>query len=130
MPLVDVSLDMGALTFASGSHADGFLGHIAISDDSQATYDKLVADKGFSQAVSPMKAGDATFHTGWTLHWAPDNQTDQLREVMTIIYYADGTRILPVIDNANRQNDLEGWLPGVRPGELAVSDLNPLVYQR
>ena len=74
-----------------------------------------------------MAAGDASFHYGWTLHGAPGNATDRLREAMTIIYYADGTRVGPV-DNANRRDDLDRWLPGLRPGELAASELNPVLF--
>jgi hypothetical protein len=49
---------------------------------------------------------------------------------MTIIYYADGTRIMANPDNENRRLDLKTWHPGVKPGQPAVSDLNPLVYRR
>ena len=37
-----------------------------------------------------MKAGDATFHSGLTLHRAPGNPTDRVRAVMTVIYIAEG----------------------------------------
>ena len=73
-----------------------------------------------------MSAGDATFHSGWTLHGAPGNGSDRMREVMTIIYFPDGTRVAET-DNANRVADLEAWLPGLQPGDLAASELNPLV---
>ena len=76
-----------------------------------------------------MRAGDATFHSGWTLHMAPPNQTAATREVMTVIYFADGTIVGPA-DNANRVADLETWLPGLRPGEPAASPLNPVLYTR
>ena len=129
MPLVDVPIETGALTFASGSHQEGFMGHLAISDESQETWDKLVKERGYPVVNSAMKAGDATFHTGWTLHTAPGNSGAHIREVMTIIYYADGALALEP-DNENRANDLAGWLPGVKPGELAASEINPLVYKR
>ncbi len=74
-----------------------------------------------------MAGGDATFHSGWTLHSAPVNQTKVTREVMTIIYMADGCHAMQP-DNKNRENDLASWLPGIKPGELAASPLNPLVY--
>ena len=129
MPLVDVSIDMGALTFASGSQQDGFIGQLEISDKSDEVFAEYVAKKGYSVHNEVMRAGDATFHAGWTLHCAPGNASDTMREVMTIIYFADGIRILTP-DNPNRQNDLEGWLPGLKPGDLAASELNPLVYHR
>lgn len=130
MPLVDVSRDMGALTFASGSHKAGYLGHIKISDESQTYFEDLVREKGYSIFQEPMQAGDATFHAGWTLHSAPGNSSDTDREVMTVIYYADGTYIMNPPDNPSRWNDLKHCHPGVQPGELAVSELNPLLYQK
>ena len=76
-----------------------------------------------------MTAGDATFHAGWTLHRAPGNSTDVMREVMTIIFFADGVRIGEP-QNPQQANDLKGWLPGLAPGDLAASELNPLVYHK
>jgi ectoine hydroxylase-related dioxygenase (phytanoyl-CoA dioxygenase family) len=129
MPLVDISEVMGALTFASGSWREGFLGHLKISDESEATFDDLVRERGFGLARSAMSAGDATFHSGWTLHNAPGNPTETMREVITIIYFADGARITEP-DNPNRTRDMARWLPGLKPGDLAASELNPLVYSR
>lgn len=128
MPLVDAGEDMGTMTFASGSHHAGFLGHLEISDRSEAAFREEIERRGYALApAGPMAAGDATFHTGWTLHGAPGNTTDRAREVMTIIYYEDGARLLEP-DNRNRANDLATWFPGQSPGELAASPLNPIVY--
>lgn len=80
-------------------------------------------------AAQLMQAGDATFHAGWTLHSAPGNSSDTDREVMTVIYYANGTYIMNPPDNPSRWNDLKHCHPGVQPGEPAVSELNPLLYQ-
>jgi ectoine hydroxylase-related dioxygenase (phytanoyl-CoA dioxygenase family) len=76
-----------------------------------------------------MAAGDATFHYGWTLHGAPGNSSNRNREVMTIIWYPDGTRVGP-LDNANRLRDRNRWMPELNPGDLAASELNPLVFKR
>ena len=46
---------------------------------------------------------------------------------MTIIYFADGTKVAPA-DNANRIADLEAWLPGCEVGGPAAGPLNPLIY--
>lgn len=130
MPLVDVSEEMGTMNFADGSHRLGFLGHMEISDESEAAFQRFVEERGFSLSrCGAMAAGDASFHSGWTLHSAPGNRTDRTREVMTIIYYPDGTWITAP-DNPHRQADLDTWLPGGRPGDLAASDLNPLLYSR
>jgi ectoine hydroxylase-related dioxygenase (phytanoyl-CoA dioxygenase family) len=130
MPLVDVSPAMGTMRFASGSHLDGYLGDMPISDDSEQRFEKYIQSRGYKiiHGVT-MEAGDATFHYGWTLHGAPANATDRTREVMTVIWYADGARVTEP-DNFNRQRDLERWLPGLKPGDLAISELNPLVFRR
>jgi ectoine hydroxylase-related dioxygenase (phytanoyl-CoA dioxygenase family) len=73
-----------------------------------------------------MKAGDATFHYGYTLHKAPGNQSDKMREVMTIIYFADGAKITKPVNDA-QEKDRQVWLEGLPPGALAASQLNPVV---
>lgn len=128
MPLVHATAEMGTMTFATGSHRTGFLGHLEISDHSEEFFEAFVKERGFRLTPSgEMAAGDAAFHSGWTLHSAPGNATDKTREAMTIIYFADGTRLLEP-DNKNRWDDLERWHPGQKPGEAAASRLNPVLY--
>ena len=128
MPLMDVIPDMGTLVFASGSQVDGHLGNIPITEDSEEVFNQYAAGRGYRIIPGkPMAGGDATFHSGWTLHSAPANRSNVIREVMTIIYMADGS-IATKPDNSNREADLAAWLPGIKPGELAASSLNPLVY--
>ena len=128
MPLVEVPLKMGTMKFASGSQVAGYLGDLPISDESDAQLEALVSERGFAvENYGAMNAGDATFHSGWVLHGAPPNETDDMRQVITIIYYPDGTRVLEP-DNENRQCDLDTWIPGGVPGEPAASELNPIVY--
>lgn len=130
MPLVDVPAEVGSMTFGSGSNKLGYLGDMPISDDSEQQIAQIIKERGMkTQNYGALKAGDATFHSGWTLHGAPGNPTPNVREIMTIIYYADGTRVGHV-DNENRRGDLGGWLPGLKTGDLAASELNPLLYSR
>ena len=130
MPLVDASEEMGTLIFASGSQREGYLGDLPISDASHEVFDAFVREHGYARVQTPaMSAGDATFHGGWTLHSAPPNGTGRSREVMTVIYYADGARIREP-RNKNQVADLERWFPGQKPGEIAASELNPLLFRR
>ncbi|EWT02227.1 phytanoyl-CoA dioxygenase [Intrasporangium oryzae NRRL B-24470] len=125
MPLVDITPAHGGLAFARGSHVDGPLSDIGISDASEEHFDRLVADRGLhvDEPVA-MRAGDASFHSGWTVHRALGNTASRMREVMTVIWFADG---LSVLEPANRAqaNDLASWLPGLAPGDLAASPANP-----
>lgn len=128
MPLIDITEDLGMLTFASESHKSGFVENIAISDESEALLEKHIRDKGFkiSRAKS-MHAGDATWHYGWTLHNAPGNKSkDITREVITIIFFADGASVTEP-QNKHQEADRQRWLSGLTPGSLAASKLNPLV---
>lgn len=128
IPLVEVVPEMGPMRFASGSHRLGSLGDFPIGDESQREFDRLVAEKGLPvHADGAFAVGDASFHSGWTLHSAPGNETDTMREVMTVIYFADGTCVGP-LDHPNRQFDRDVWLPGCDPGEPAASHLNPLLF--
>lgn len=130
MPLVDVTPEMGTMHFASGSHCNGYLGDLPISDESETKFEQFIKDHGYARvAGAAMAAGDATFHFGWTLHGAPGNSSTRTREVMTIIWYPDGTLVGP-LDNANRQRDRDRWLPGLQPGDQAATALNPIVYRR
>jgi ectoine hydroxylase-related dioxygenase (phytanoyl-CoA dioxygenase family) len=125
MPLVDVAAQVGSMTFGSGSHRLGFLGHHAISDESDVAFRSMVDARGIALAThGALTAGDATFHSGWTLHGAPANPTPMMRSVMTVIYFADGARVSEPMNDAQR-HDLAAWLPGLHPGDLAASPINP-----
>jgi ectoine hydroxylase-related dioxygenase (phytanoyl-CoA dioxygenase family) len=127
MPLIDINSDMGIMKFASGTHTLGSVTSKEISDDSEGFFDDFVRDNKYKvQGATAMSAGDATFHAGWTLHNAPGNKSPKMREVMTIIYFADKTRVLKP-DHDHRKKDHEVWLMSVPPGQLAESELNPLI---
>ena len=76
-----------------------------------------------------MRAGDAVFYSGDILHSTTANLSPDRREVLTVIYYADGTRIMKV-NSENRMVDLGEFLPGMLPGDLAASPLNPMLFSQ
>jgi ectoine hydroxylase-related dioxygenase (phytanoyl-CoA dioxygenase family) len=128
MPLVDVPPEVGTMVFASGSHRLGNLSGPVISDDSEAMFAAAVRERGLTEDThGQLAAGDATFHAGWILHRAPANPTPADRPVMTVIYFADGARVSEPADEVQR---IDGalWLKGLKPGDLAASDRNPLLW--
>jgi ectoine hydroxylase-related dioxygenase (phytanoyl-CoA dioxygenase family) len=127
MPLVDVPKTMGTMTFASRSHSQGFAGMLPISDAADSMLANLIKEKKYETASYDLNAGDATFHSGLTIHSAHENSSDKRREVMTIIYYEDGAKILEP-DSEFRRMDMNAFHPGQSPGEVAASPLNPLLY--
>ena len=126
MPLVDITEEMGMLTFASGTqHVK--LPPMPISDKSEETIASFVRDQGFPiKAQKTMQAGDATFHMGWTLHAAPGNHSETMREVMTIIFM-DADIEVAEPQNENQEADRKRWLASKPAGTRADSWLNPII---
>ena len=127
MPLVNINVDMGMLTFATGSQKKGSVFNTEISDESEAEFDKYVRENNYEiSRAKTMKAGDATWHYGFTIHNAPGNKSNIMREVFTIIYLAGDAKITQP-KNSWQENDLNTWLMNKPVGTPADSELNPLV---
>ena len=127
IPLVEVSDDMGPLTFASGSHRMVEGRELEISDESEARCDRALAEGGYTRSREPFELGDVSFHLGWTYHSAPPNLGTEERKVMTVIYM-DGAMRVAEPSNDHQRDDLRKWLPGLAAGDLAASDANPLLW--
>ena len=129
MPLVDCSRQMGTIRFVRGSHRYGDLAGRDISDESAHHFDEFIARERLDICqTEALAAGDCTFHLGWTVHGAPANHSDAMREAMIVTFYPDGTRV-DTLSNPSRVNDARVYLGGRKPGELADSELNTVVYR-
>ena len=125
MPLVDCSLDMGPLRFVAGSHKYGNLEGMSISEESKHFFDEFAEREGLEVVQVPgLKAGDCSIHLGWTVHGAPANRSDKVREAMTANYFPDGSRITDM----SRSPDGLRFVGGKLPGQLADGVMNPIVY--
>jgi ectoine hydroxylase-related dioxygenase (phytanoyl-CoA dioxygenase family) len=128
LALSDIPQEMGAMVFATGTHHGGLFPEFRFTLNTQEIFDRVIRDHKVPTTIYNLKAGDATFHSGDLLHSALENRTTKRREVVTITYYADGTRVLEP-DHEHRRLDMEEFLPGLKPGEIAASHLNPLLYE-
>jgi ectoine hydroxylase-related dioxygenase (phytanoyl-CoA dioxygenase family) len=128
LALVDIPPEMGSMSFATGSHRNAAIPQIPISDRSQEFFERLIHEGRTPTPHYALNAGDATFHSGDILHCAHGNSGSRRREVLTVIYYADGTRIMEP-DHEHRRVDLEVFHPGCKPGDLAASELNPIIFE-
>ena len=129
MPLVDCSREMGSIRFVRGSHRYGDLGGQQISDESAQHFDQFIARERLEiHQTAELAAGDCTFHLGWTVHGAPANHSAAMREAMIVTFFPDGTRV-DTLSNPSRVNDARVFLGGRKPGELADSELNTVVYR-
>ena len=127
IPLQETPLPMGPLEFYKGSHRTSIGRDLPISDESEARICAEMQAQGFEIDRAAYALGDVSFHAGWTFHRAGANQTDQPRAVMTMIYMDADIRVADPV-NAMQQSDLAQWLPGLQPGQIAASPINPVLY--
>lgn len=129
MPLVDIDDRVGSMHFADGSHRIGHVSGESIGDESDREVSRVIADRDLVVSThGPMRAGDATFHSGWTLHSAGPNPTDAMRSVMTVIYVADGMVVADPV-NPFQEFDRQVWLADRAPGRAVESELNPVIWR-
>lgn len=128
IPLQDVPLEMGPLAFFRGSHREAFGRDLGISDESEAAIGAAMQARGFAIDDQPFALGDVSFHGGWTFHRAGANRSERPRSVMTVIYMDAAMRVAEPA-NPMQHGDLARWLPGLAPGELAASALNPVLFE-
>jgi ectoine hydroxylase-related dioxygenase (phytanoyl-CoA dioxygenase family) len=128
LALTDISQEMGAMVFATGSHHGGLFPEVSFALNNQEIFGRVIKDHKIPTTSYNLRAGDATFHSGDLLHSARDNSSTRRREVLAITYYADGTRIMES-NHEHRKIDMREFLPGLMPGDIAASELNPLLYE-
>ncbi|HEX7829658.1 MAG TPA: phytanoyl-CoA dioxygenase family protein [Thermoanaerobaculia bacterium] len=130
IPLMDIAPEHAPMSYMTGSHRAGPLGFSMPSAEGMASFEARMRDKGFEVAThARFSAGDVAAHDGWTLHSAPTNTSHERREVLIILYFADGARVksAPVAPGVPGLDEL---LPGAQPGDVAASELTPLVFDR
>lgn len=127
IPLQAVPPEMGPLAFSIGSHRHDFGRELEISDESERTIAQALTLRDLPVDEGAFALGEISFHAGWTFHRAGPNRSTAMREVMTIIYFADGMRLAEP-RNRNQRNDWETWMPGARVGEPIATELNPLLW--
>ncbi|MEM8872649.1 MAG: phytanoyl-CoA dioxygenase family protein [Planctomycetota bacterium] len=127
IPLQATPIDMGPLEFGKGSHLKNIGRDLEIGEDSERRIRDAIKEHGVVSSFEPYDLGEVSFHYGWTLHRAGGNTTDQPRKVHTIIYMdRDMTLLDPKTEN--RKRDAASWCPGVQPGEIVDSPLNPVIF--
>jgi len=129
IPLQDVPLEMGPLSFSAGSHRIDLGRELDISEESEARIHRHPRWRELPVDEEAVSAGDVTFHQGWTFHGAKPNDTDRPRLVFTIIYLADGVTLAEPA-TAGQKLDRKIWLPDSTVGAPVDSWLNPLVWSR
>lgn len=116
--LTEVTPEMGAMRFLSGSHREGWLG----SEPERNLFDHYPRLLDLYQFSAPFHylPGDATVHHGCMIHGAPPNATDRPRLAYIVGYAPADTRF--VVDS-------EGKVTGGGKGlVLPDEERYPIVY--
>lgn len=131
IPLTGMTSEMAPMSYFDGSHKAGFLGLCPPDDASMSKFAHKVAQSGYNVSnYGAFAPGDLAAHAGQTMHGSGKNRSDRMREVIIIIYFADGARITDGSQMPKGGPPLEVLLPGARPGELADGPGTPLVFSR
>ena len=126
VPLQATPLEMGPLAFAAGSQRMSFGRDLEISDESERSLRKALESGRFKEVNEPFELGEVSFHSGWTFQHTGANTSDSPRAVMTVIYMEDGIRLIEP-ERKWHYADWEAFMPGVQPGEIVDSPLNPVL---
>lgn len=131
MPMSAIPGRMGPLSFARGRRVCEEVADLGF-DKISTSYDESVAQRFVERQVDveagPFAVGDVSFHSALCFHTAGPNLTTQPRRALATTYFADGAHVVKsptLISGAWRD-----FLPGVQPGGLAASELNPIVGLR
>jgi hypothetical protein len=117
VPLAEVAADMSLMVFASGSHREGQV-------------DPADAIKRFPLVRQPaLKLGDVSVHFGWTVHTALPNASRRAREVVAIVYFAEGARFAPE-GRSPATERLNGYLRNAQHGDVVAGPTHPIAYSR
>jgi ectoine hydroxylase-related dioxygenase (phytanoyl-CoA dioxygenase family) len=127
IPLSDVPVAKGPLSFYAGSHREAFGRDLGISDESEQQLSAWLGARRFALVEEPFRFGDVSFHLGWTFHRAGPNRSTEPRSVMTVIYMDEAMR-LAAPANGMQANDRAMWCPGAVVGESIATPKNPVIY--
>lgn len=131
MPMSAIPGRMGPLSFARGREVLGEVADLEF-DKVGTSYDEAVtqrfAERDVAVESGPFAVGDVSFHSALCFHTAGPNLTTQPRRALATTYFADGARVVesPTLISGTWRE----FLPGVEPGGLAASELNPVVGRR
>jgi hypothetical protein len=133
IPAQSIAPCMGPLTFAGPIDAHRHVEHIEF-DKFGTSYDRRV-DEAFRCDPDRIRIedggfamGEVSFHHNLCFHSAGPNRTRFSRMALANTYFVDGAR---VVDHPTMvSGDWQKFLPGVEPGALADSRLNPICWSK
>lgn len=119
LALVDVPVEKGCLYFYPQTNDPNLKEYVDIFKNPHQP--DFLKDK--ERVFVPLKAGDATFHSGLTFHGAGENKTNQMREAMTVIYIKDGV----TFDFSDERNRTHTSCIGLNEGDIINTKYTPIL---
>lgn len=119
LALTDVPVEKGCLYFYPQTNKNELKEYVDIFRNPHQP-EKL---KEIERIFIPLKAGDATFHSGLTFHGAGNNQTKEMRAAMTIIYIKDGV----TFDSSDERNKTHTSCIGLNNNEIIDTKYTPIL---
>ncbi|MBS4034418.1 MAG: phytanoyl-CoA dioxygenase family protein [Ignavibacterium sp.] len=119
LALTDVPVEKGCLYFYPQTNRNELIEYVDIFKNPHQP-EKL---KNLEKVFVPLKAGDATFHSGLTFHGAGNNQTSQMRTAMTIIYIKDGV----TFNSADERNKTHTSCIGLNHNDIIDTKYTPIL---
>lgn len=128
-PLQPTPKAMGPLAFASGIEAWRLVADLRF-DKFDDSYDRGIAEALERARVAMVDEafalGEVSFHHTRSLHTAGPNRTQLPRMALATTYLEDGARL--VDEPTLISGDFEKFMPGIGPGDIIDSPLNPVLY--
>ncbi len=129
IPAQAIPRAMGPLAFAKPLSVFELVKNIEFSKF-DTSYDKKIGETFRSNNVEiedgPFEIGEVSFHHNRSFHTAAANRTTQTRVVLANTFFADGARV--VQEPTMVSGDWQKFIPGVNPGDVAASELNPICW--
>jgi len=120
---------MGPLAFAKGMDVWKLVADVPFSK-ADTSYDRRVAEIFAAQAVmvddGPFAVGEVSFHHNLNFHTAGSNSTPISRCALANTFFVDGARVVDAPTMVS--GDWNKFLPGIGPGDVAASHLNPVCW--
>lgn len=143
IPFTRVTPESAPMMYATGSHRAGFLGVSTGGGEAvMRQFEEKIRGRGYDFVTyDDLHAGDVAFHYAWTMHGTYANASDQTREAIVIVYFADGAHVVHDTDSPDssvynpyvrqiRAQTRAICLPGLAHGAPAAGPMTPLVYDR
>ena len=130
IPAQPIPITMGPLAFAKPLGVFNLVKNIEFNKF-DTSYDRQISGVFNANKVAiedgAFDIGEVSFHHNRSFHTAERNQTRQSRVVLANTYFADGARVIP--EPTMVSGDWQKFIPGVKPGEIAASELNPVCWE-